>query len=313
MKIHRILFFILVLNASLTFAQSEKKLKHILVTKDLAIILDQMHVDHVMHFKNEISPNYVEYSIEIKNDFNTGKNTGTSICYLVNLIAYKNEVIYYQLYNCENCFVNFKPLASLDSFINTAAYTTFLDAYANYYHTDKNKLELFDHDLIYGHCLGITGAIPDGKIAIDSLINLVDTNTIYQWLKSANTEKQLYALEAIRIFKYKKIFINSEILQIVEKLKTKQSSVYECHCCEISYFGQFSDRYKEIFSCPIRNLLVAGNDDYNLIYGRRLIKNHQLKANQKTNKTIYFSYAGLLFIILFLVSLMIKIKNHSLK
>ena len=311
MKIYPILFLLLFLNASLTFAQSAKKIKQTLATKDLSIILDQLHVNHVMHFKNEISPNYVEYSIEIKNDFNTGKNTGKCICYLVNLIAYKNEVIYYQLYNCENSFENFKPLASLDSFINTAAYTTFLDAYANYFHTDKNMLELFNHDLIYGHCLGITGVKPEGKIAIDSLISVMDTNTIYQWLKSAYTEKQLYALEAIRIFKYKKIFINAEILAIVDKLKTKESNVYECHCCEISHYGQFSDIYERIFSCPIQNLLVAENNGNYAFYGKRPIRNYQVKDKSKLSKTPYISYVGLVFVILFLVILIVKIKDQN--
>lgn len=130
----------------------------------------------------------------------TGRDTDYTIHnYQITFLSTEKSIFYYvfdKSYGKEigdNKWESFYTL--IDSFNNQSEYHNFQTAFSEGYKTELNEKELFETSIVYGGGCGITGQPTEYQLKLDSLLKNNDIPAIRTWLKSANSEKQLYAIQ----------------------------------------------------------------------------------------------------------------------
>ena len=67
------------------------------------------------------------------------------------------------------------------------------------YNDKVNPKELFLTSIVYGASCGIAGTPPEYQDKLMVLLRAKDYKTLLSWLRSPNTEKQLYALIGLKL------------------------------------------------------------------------------------------------------------------
>lgn len=177
-----------------------------------------------------------------------------SVLYQIRIITAQDKIIYGRLMEVlerdpeEPDSVRFAERAV---YKDTAAYNLLLLLFKQTYKAELRETELFMGDIIYGYGCGFGSQPPEEREMMDTLIAHKDKAAILSWLQSANTEKQLYALDACYQLKRHGIRITSLERSLIKVITKKEGTVNSCSGCmvgpgNISYIiPQIKHRPKE--------------------------------------------------------------------
>ncbi len=148
------------------------------------------------------------------------------------LLSTDKKIIYYKLcqlvYVGENSEENEKII---DEKTDTSSYKAFLNSFQQTYQTPPAAEDLFSASIVYGDYCGLAGIMPPYRAALNKMIQQKEISELRKWLKSANAEKQLYALEAYKQLIEQDYSISEEELRVITVLAQKKGFVNTCGGC----------------------------------------------------------------------------------
>lgn len=161
-------------------------------------------------------------------------NRATVNDYSINLLAKGDHIFYYRV--CEEqcdpaidkeaCY--FKPLSG---FRDPKLFNRMKQAFYSFFGTGIDTNELFLADFPFGNLCGFGGDPTDGENTMDSMLLLKDKTAIVCWLRSPNTEKQLYAVYALKILQQKGFHLDKKEQRLMRFARRKKGTVYSCSYC----------------------------------------------------------------------------------
>lgn len=120
--------------------------------------------------------------------------------------------------------------ATVDEYKHAQAYKTLLADFKKFYGEPLKESDLYVTDFVYGSQCTMLGLVPEGRKQVNEWIVENDKAALMNWLKSANTEKQVYALEGILYLRKKnKIKLSTSEKKIVAYVKSKQGTMSVCN------------------------------------------------------------------------------------
>lgn len=187
----------------------------------------------------EILPGYEERSTDISpvKPGNTGKHQNFNI----ELLSRNGRIFYYRFTEMvlkEKAYKNDSQrwnYVVIDSFCDASAYSAFETAFFNAYGVKLDKADLFVSNIVYGELCGLDANAPGYRRRLNALVEKRDAKTIHSWLRSPNTEKQLYGLQGVYALEQFGLEIPAQDAQIIKLIRQKKGSVYTCAGCFYSY------------------------------------------------------------------------------
>jgi hypothetical protein len=193
----------------------------------------------------DVVPGYQEGVVNV-NEYLKDKNNDRLIGnYELKFLSTRDSIFYYELSKSNGekkvsdrwveCYL------PIDSFSNASEFHHFRAAFSKGYNTELDERELFETSILYGFACGISGEPTEYYLKLDTLVENNDLFTIRKWLKSPNTEKQLYAIHGLERLENAGTILTPEDIRIVRLIARKEGTVNICSGC-IS----FSDSIKNI-------------------------------------------------------------------
>lgn len=259
----RYLGFIFLLLLSLTTtAQSFQKIKSLLRQGDFQGF--KTYIDSAYKAKDTsatwellrtVVSDYQEGVVGIHEMGSLGSPTSPKLYFLYSLhvIASKEKIIFYEL---KRKNLNTQPDATFEteeSFRNDKAYTAFEASFRNVYHVPIELNDLFQTSIVYGDHCGIAGTNPSYLQELNINVKARKISEINKWLKSANAEKQLYAVRGYRWLTSQGYELTDEEKEILTIVQQKDVAVNVCRGCS---FGneEFRSIISEIETSPISEI-----------------------------------------------------------
>jgi hypothetical protein len=206
----------------------------------------------------ELLPDIWEGVVKIEESRNANDGTGGSILlnYRIKLLAAENEIFYYDysqtkyFKNTNNDWKSYDT--TLTEFKDSIKYEDFKSTFSSVYGLPIASNDLFETSIVFGYGCGIGGTAPEYYQKMEGFIRNRDKLSIYRWLRSANSEKQLYAVLGIRTLGRWRYSITDEDKLIIEIIKSKKGFVNTCSGCFYSN-SSFQDVISEMDSLIIDN------------------------------------------------------------
>jgi hypothetical protein len=224
--------------------QVQYDVKKVLETKDFLVF--KKFADNLSDKKKGIYSHWVCLR-DLTTDFKEGvfcfrkeipdkDNPSISSVYFfrVTLIATKKSIVYYELSEEKNKKVgkDWAPYyALIGKFKDDKAFSNLKNSFKSIFQTNLNENELFVTDFVYGEHCGIVGENPIGRQQIEKWVVKKDKAQLLKWLKSANTEKQVYAIDGLYQLKKVGIMLTDEELEIIKFVINKNGTMYVCSGC----------------------------------------------------------------------------------
>jgi hypothetical protein len=244
---------------------------------------------------------YQEGIIKMEESLPSEDGTGGSFInnYRVYLLTDKKKIFYYKF--IKTVYVNKgseqweKNEEIIDSLKDDKEYFSFENSFKKTYGDTLNHYDLFITSIVYGSHCGFAGVNPEYMEKLNLLLQNENIQDIRQWLKSANAEKQLYAIKGYRILVnqgYKLTDQEKRIISIVEK---KKGMVSTCSGCD--YMDDtFQNVVSEINSIPSQYLNPESPDSSNVIL--KMKKSQVAKTSSYWKVSIFGIAAVLAFLYL---------------
>lgn len=226
------------------FGQIENDVNKVLSSKNFVAF--KKYADNLSKNEKLITTHW-ESLRDLTNDFQEGvfifeksipdkKNPSESsiFTYKVNLIATKSTIIYYELSEEKNKKILNEWKSYYDpikKFKDNKDFDKLKKSFKNTFQSDLNEKELFIYDYVYGNRCGIVGTQPKGRQQIYEWIDNKDKTALIKWLKSTNTEKQVYAVEGLFQLRKAGVKLTDEELKIINFVFSKKGTVYTCSGC----------------------------------------------------------------------------------
>lgn len=167
--------------------------------------------------------------------------------YSISLLASKETIFYYKYTvvwsegpdhsrQCERL---------IDKFTDSSSYADFENAFNETYKATLNTDDLFLTSIVYGDDCGFAGQPTKYSAKLSLLLENEDTGELRRWLKSANAEKQLYAIGGYKLLASKGYRLTDEEKRILTIVKQKEGTVSTCSGCS---YGE------ETFQDVVRNI-----------------------------------------------------------
>jgi hypothetical protein len=294
--------FIVLFLATQVAGEPLPKIKQLLNNKDfssLKIYIDNPERSNVnFHWQalRTIVGDYQEGIIRIEENVPSNDGTGGSLYnnYKVYLLADRNKIFYYKLiktvYKNNGSEQSEKNEQTIDSSNDQKEYVSFENSFRKTYGVSLNHLDLFLTSIVYGSQCGIVGIDPEYMKQLNLLLQNNDIETIRHWLKSANAEKQLYALKGYRILVNQGYNMTEDEKKIISIVKRKKGTVLTCSGC--LYMDEtFQTVVSEINSIPSEHLKLEKTNSVN-----ETIKRKQSRA-AKNSSYIWLSILGILAVL----------------
>ncbi|HTE34226.1 MAG TPA: hypothetical protein VK666_27795 [Chryseolinea sp.] len=195
------------------------------------------NVDYYWEMLRTVVGDYREGIVEIKEDAPLNDGTGGYMLnnYRIYLLSTKNRIFYYKF--IYTIYDNKGPDnwglkgESIDSLRDDVEYLSFENSFKQTYGDTLNHSDLFLTSIVYGSHCGITGTNPEYRERLNLLLQDGGIDVIRHWLKSANAEKQLYALMGYRILKNQGYTLTEDEKRIISVVEQKKGTVYTCSGC----------------------------------------------------------------------------------
>lgn len=202
---------------------------------------------------------YQEGIIKIEEYVPANDGTGGSIInnYRVYLLANKDKVFYHKFIKTvlkntgsENWEKN---VETIDSLTDKTEYASFESSFKQTYGDTLNPNDLFLTTIVYGGHCGMAGSNPEYMEQLNFLLLNNEVTEIRKWLKSANAEKQLYAIRGYRILVNQGYVTTDEEKRVIAVVEQKKGTVSTCSGC-LFMDETFQEVVSEINSIPIEYL-----------------------------------------------------------
>ena len=236
-------FFSLALGFLLTNAHAQidiEEVKAILATKYFNAFDDLYKKSAELelarsHIFREVIPKYREGVFFFpKHTKNRTKRVKLSIeNFRVRLITYENNIIFYELSE-ERYRENYDFYFTLEKYKDEKAFLLFKKEFKSLFQTEMNEKELFVTNFAYGTNCGYDGMPPKGEFQKQQFVARKDKNALIIWLKSTNTEKQLYALSGLYELKKSGCQFSPEEKHLIKIVRNKKGKIFYCTGC--TYF-----------------------------------------------------------------------------
>ncbi|MDL2313266.1 hypothetical protein LJC68_10370 [Bacteroidales bacterium OttesenSCG-928-B11] len=166
----------------------------------------------------------------------------------VNILATETQIIYYELWEKKYKEVKREKWISYDelicSFIDEVLFDSLKISFKEIFKADINEKELFITDFAYGEMCSLSGTPPDGRQQINKFVADKNKSELLKWLKSVNTEKQIYAIDGLYQLEKQEILLTGEEKEIINFITNKKGSVYVCDGC-LYYRQEIGDVIKD--------------------------------------------------------------------
>lgn len=222
------------------FGQFETNLKRVLSAKDFSEFL--VYLNNLKTTEDDITWNW-EYKRDVTESYQEGilnlekyvtdkedRNIRTIESYKVSIITTDRYIAYYKLEKKSGA-LNYN---TLDELQDEVAYTKFLSSFFEIFNTELNVKDLFNTKIIYGESCGLAG-IPTKEISqINEFVTNKDKASLFLWLCSANTEKQIFALDGLHQLKITGVTFNEKELKMINFVMNKKGNFLNCSGCFFS-------------------------------------------------------------------------------
>lgn len=239
----RIMIFILFsFIVSETFADRISKLNSILEERNLKKLeeyIDKTNSDKIRiewEIKREVINQYIEAIINIE-DLITKDKEGNAgyFMYEIKLLSHDNIIFFYSLNRVKFHDDRFHPYyENISEYYSKEEYLRFEADFQNTYGIPINKNELFLTSIIYGEHCGFVGENPELMKQLGSAIETKNMRILKKWLKSANSETQLYAIRGYKVMEYNGYKLSDEEKNLLTIVQKKEGTVRACSGCLFS-------------------------------------------------------------------------------
>lgn len=152
----------------------------------------------------------------------------------VNIITTKTTIAYYELSEKKNkkvCYNWETYYETIDKFKDSKAFDNLKAAFKYIFQSDLNEDELFVIDFVYGSNCGFAGVNPKGRQLINNWVAEKNKAELLKWLKSTNTEKQLYAVDGLLQLKKSGVKLTDDEEKIINFICNKNGTMHICSGC----------------------------------------------------------------------------------
>lgn len=224
--------------------QVQNDVKKVLETKDFVAF--KKYTDNLSNNENTISSHW-ECLRDLTTDFQEGvfifeksvpdkdnPAIGSVYTFRMTIITTKTKIAYYELSEEKNKKVgnDWKPYyETIDKFKDDKAFDNLKASFKNIFLSDLNENELFVTDFVYGSHCGYGGINPKGRQQIDEWVKSKNKTEILKWLKSVNTEKQVYAIDGLYQLNKAGITLTEEEVIIINYVCSKNGTMFVCSGC----------------------------------------------------------------------------------
>ncbi|MEP7377703.1 MAG: hypothetical protein ABI675_30140 [Chitinophagaceae bacterium] len=173
--------------------------------------------------------------------------------YRLNLITSGNQIIFYDLQKKKIDDRSYMTFETEEIFRSEKAMSDLERKFKDIYTVDLNYNDLFQNSIVYGRHCGIAGENPEYLQKLDVLLENQDVEEISRWLKSANAEKQLYAIRGYKYLASQGYKLSEEEKGLLTIAGKKDGLVSVCSGC--TYWSEdFQTVLSEISSSSVDDL-----------------------------------------------------------
>lgn len=243
MKKAQVLFIFLFVSFT-SFGQIEKEFAKVLATKDFRKVqpfcdnLPQNNypqkgetINSNWAYLRDLAPGYKEGVFDITH---YARNSDRHFFKIKLIVAADTQIVYCGfMYDNKNDGGN--KYDTMFKYTNDTLLTNLDETFKATFGAPLDKKELFIDSISYGNKCGCAGIRPFGRVQMERWVSVSDTTHLTQWLLSANTEKQLYALDGLDRLKKKGILPSKQTLKVIQYVMYKKGSVLNCSMCNYSH------------------------------------------------------------------------------
>lgn len=215
------------------FARNIEGLKQVLASKDFKAF--KKYNDKLIKSKNGT---YATWNVlrDITYEFQEGgfyysesiENSTLSkpyvVTYKVELLTSSTKIVSYTIYK----WYQDNSIDTLDRFKDETLYDSMKSSFKRIFKTDLNEKELFTVEYVYGNRCGNFGSAPKGLQIMDEWVNQKNKIEILKWLKSTNTEKQIYAVNGLIQLRNRGFQLSNEEIEIMRYIIQKKGTIITC-------------------------------------------------------------------------------------
>lgn len=191
-----------------------------------------------------------------------GTGGGSINNYSIYVLANQKKIFYYKftktVYKNKGSERWEKYDTTIDYLKDNSEYSSFENFFKDTYGDTLHQNDLFQTSLVYGSHCGLGEANPKLMERLNLFILNRNVDSVRQWLKSANAEKQLYALTGYRILVNLGYEITKMEKRIISVVRQKEGTVKTCSGC-LYMDRDFREVVAEINSIPTEYLRVIPN------------------------------------------------------
>jgi hypothetical protein len=234
---------IMILSSSNLTAQSLSELKAVLSNNSLSRLDSYIISSDSNHLKisswvflREIAPDYFEGVAKLyvyippKQRDPAGNNY---MLYKLSLISHQDSIVYYKIeeqqtiQNSKPSTIVYNPVLLFDKKQMAGLDSSFTKTY----HALLDRKELFIDTIAYGNYCGLVTTITPQRSTINRLVKQKNSRALQKWLRSSNTEKQVYAVDGFLQLKKRGFKIGTEIEQLINYIIKKSGTIQTCGGC----------------------------------------------------------------------------------
>ncbi len=161
--------------------------------------------------------------------------TNPAICtintFRVVFIVTANKLIYYEIGEKRYTGQTLFHFTLIEKYKNEIEYNGLKNAFRNIYSEELNEQELFIESIVYGEYCGFAGTNPKEKDMIDDFVKNKDKEKLLTWLRSTNTEKQIYAVDGFCRLDNLGLKLTEQEMKMIFSVLSKKGTINTCHGC----------------------------------------------------------------------------------
>lgn len=215
------------------FAHNIEGLKQVLASKDFNAF--KKYTDKSIKFNNGINATW-NVLRDITYEFQEGgfyysetiENSTLSkpyvFTYKVELLTSSTKIVSYTIFK----YYQDNSIDTLDKFKDETLYDSLKTSFKRIFKTDLNEKELFNVEYVYGNHCGNLGSAPKGLQIMNDWVDQNNKTEILKWLKSINTEKQIYAVYGLCCLRNLGFQLSNEEIEIMRFIIQKKGTIITC-------------------------------------------------------------------------------------
>ena len=202
----------------------------------------------------DITPKFQEAVIELEDSYAVENKKGSRTIseYKLWILATNTDIINYRLAKKQMSFskadrktdIEWQPT---DSFTNLVMLDSLKSSFKRTYNVALREDDLNADENIVGFGCGYSGEAPELMLQLINILDKKDYEEVDSWLRSANIEKQVYAIIALYNLKKSGRKLTEEQKRLIEVIKSKRGKVKVCRGCSKSN-DNIGDIVKKVLS-----------------------------------------------------------------